>query len=105
MATGYSCPHCEGVATEVVDSRPGLVRGHVSVRRRRKCKACGLRFTTFEVAADLVRQADEAARLRRRLLRLLVQEVGHDIMDINGADANGADVSEQFGSTREEQAP
>lgn len=103
MATGYSCPHCEGVATEVVDSRPGLVRGHVSVRRRRKCKACGLRFTTFEVAADLVRQADEAARLRRRLLRLLVQEVEQE--DINGADANGADVSEQFGSTAEEQAP
>lgn len=102
MATGYACPHCAGVATEVVDSRPGLVLGHVSVRRRRKCKACGLRFTTFEVAADLVRQADEAARLRRRLLRLL-QEVEQDITDMNGADANGA--NDPFGSTAEEQAP
>lgn len=40
------CPSCGG-ATGVFDSRPGAE--HNSVRRRRRCFGCGLRFTTCEM--------------------------------------------------------
>ena len=38
------CPYCGGLESKVIDSRP-LDEG---VRRRRKCLACGARFTTYE---------------------------------------------------------
>lgn len=43
------CPQCHG-ETIVKDSRPaahGLV-----IRRRRLCKVCNIRFTTFETSAE-----------------------------------------------------
>lgn len=40
------CPHCGIDNDRVVDSRPA-VEGE-SIRRRRECKACNGRFTTFE---------------------------------------------------------
>lgn len=40
------CPYCEQSETKVVDSR--LLKEGLSVRRRRKCEACGKRFTTYE---------------------------------------------------------
>ncbi len=39
-----NCPYCGGQEARVIDSR-GLDEG---VRRRRKCLACGARFTTYE---------------------------------------------------------
>lgn len=45
----FSCPLCEE-ATGVADSRPGP-RGH-TIRRRRVCRTCGHRFTTYEAMAD-----------------------------------------------------
>jgi len=39
-------PDCTALDTNVVDSRPAEEGG--AVRRRRECKACGRRFTTFE---------------------------------------------------------
>lgn len=46
------CPEC-GAETEVFDSRPGGCAGTVHVKpqlvyRRRRCVACGHRFTTHE---------------------------------------------------------
>mgnify|MGYP001424757666 CR=1 FL=1 len=38
---------CEHLDTAVVDSRPTIMYGTETVRRRRKCK-CGYRFTTYE---------------------------------------------------------
>jgi len=38
------CPYCGGLESKVIDSR-SLDEG---VRRRRKCLACGARFTTYE---------------------------------------------------------
>ena len=38
------CPYCGGAESGVIDSRPG----DEGVRRRRKCLACGARFTTYE---------------------------------------------------------
>ena len=40
------CPFCSCEDTQVKDSRPAEDNG--SIRRRRACTACGMRFTTFE---------------------------------------------------------
>lgn len=41
------CPICGTQDSKVIDSRP--VDEHASIRRRRECKACQKRFTTYEV--------------------------------------------------------
>lgn len=41
------CPSCGFSDSQVVDSRP--IEDGSSIRRRRECKSCGKRFTTFEV--------------------------------------------------------
>jgi len=40
------CPYCKEDSDWVVNSRPSADGGQV--RRRRECKACGRRFTTYE---------------------------------------------------------
>jgi transcriptional repressor NrdR len=40
------CPTCGSDDDRVVDSRPSPARD--AIRRRRECRSCGLRFTTFE---------------------------------------------------------
>lgn len=40
------CPRCRNCDTRVVDSRPA--DEGAAVRRRRACRPCGYRFTTFE---------------------------------------------------------
>ncbi len=40
------CPHCGKNSDQVINSREG--DGAAFVRRRRLCKACGARFTTYE---------------------------------------------------------
>lgn len=40
------CPGCGADDDRVVDSRPSPVGD--AIRRRRECRACGVRFTTFE---------------------------------------------------------
>ncbi|GIK85416.1 MAG: transcriptional regulator NrdR [Burkholderiales bacterium] len=42
------CPFCNGADTQVIDSR--VSEQGDSIRRRRKCAACGKRFTTYETA-------------------------------------------------------
>lgn len=52
------CPHCEEeTKTKVIDSRPHDATK--SVCRRRECKKCGKRFTTYELrACDLSWEGD-----------------------------------------------
>lgn len=45
---GFSCPSCGG-RMDTKDSRPANYRGDKSVRRRRHCRKCAFRVTTFEV--------------------------------------------------------
>lgn len=40
------CPFCQHANTQVTDSR--LLEETNSIRRRRRCSACGQRFSTFE---------------------------------------------------------
>ena len=72
------CPHCENVATRVIDSRD-LENGS-TIRRRRECEACGHRFTTYErpegarlivVKRDGSREEFEREKLRAGLLKAL----------------------------------
>jgi len=42
------CPYCNKVETSVIDSRKNT-DGH-SIRRRRECSKCKIRFTTYEKA-------------------------------------------------------
>ena len=72
------CPSCTSDATRVIDSR--LSDGGDTVRRRRACKHCGHRFTTFErlevqqprvIKSDGRREAWEEEKLRRGIMRAL----------------------------------
>ena len=72
------CPFCGADDTKVIDSR--LVAEGDSVRRRRECRTCGERFTTFETAelvmpkivkTDGSREPFDEAKMRRGLLRAL----------------------------------
>lgn len=40
------CPFCQHPNTDVIDTRK--LNGGDTIRRRRKCAACGKRFTTYE---------------------------------------------------------
>jgi transcriptional repressor NrdR len=42
------CPYCTADRDRVVDSRPA--EGGTAIRRRRECRACGRRFSTYERA-------------------------------------------------------
>lgn len=42
------CPHCQGSDTRVIDTR----EADEGVRRRRQCRGCGKRFTTYEHVAS-----------------------------------------------------
>jgi transcriptional regulator NrdR family protein len=53
---GIACPKCGGVEHIVSDSREALG----CVRRRRRCAACGHRFTTRETISDVTHASIEA---------------------------------------------
>lgn len=44
------CPKCGGENTRVIDSRTQDVTN--AIKRRRECRSCGYRFTTFERCED-----------------------------------------------------
>ena len=45
---GLPCPRCQA-GSETIETR--VVRGGIALRRRRRCMACGYRFTTYELVA------------------------------------------------------
>lgn len=72
------CPFCSDLNTRVIDSR--LAADGDQVRRRRKCAACGERFTTYEAAeltmppvvkSDNARESFNETKLRGGMLRAL----------------------------------
>ena len=80
------CPSCTSDATRVIDSR--LSDGGGTVRRRRSCKDCGHRFTTFErleagqprvIKSDGRREAWQGEKLSRGIIRALEKRpIGQD---------------------------
>lgn len=72
------CPFCQSEETKVVDSR--LTDGGKSVRRRRECIQCGVRFNTMESAEidfpmvikqNGARESFDEHKLRTGILRAL----------------------------------
>jgi transcriptional repressor NrdR len=72
------CPHCGSLDDKVIDSRT-LANGE-SIRRRRECSSCGLRFTSYERIEEkplMVEKRDgrrepfERAKLERGIIRSL----------------------------------
>ena len=61
------CPFCGQDDDAVLDSRP--LRDGEAIKRRRECKHCGRRFTTFETIEELqltvVKKPDRDGHLRR----------------------------------------
>jgi transcriptional repressor NrdR len=43
------CPHCSGLDTVLKDSRRIILNRESVVRRRRRCRSCGERFSTHEI--------------------------------------------------------
>ena len=97
-----NCPFCGAPKTEVTDTRP--VSGSTAVRRRRECRVCHKRFTTYEtlhptapkvVKRDGRREPFDAAKLRHSIelattkrpvaegdLDALVEAVELDLMSV-----------------------
>ncbi|MDP3176694.1 MAG: transcriptional regulator NrdR [Spirochaetaceae bacterium] len=72
------CPHCGSLDDKVIDSR-SLANGE-SIRRRRECSSCGLRFTSYErieekplmvVKRDGRREPFERVKLEKGVIRAL----------------------------------
>ena len=61
---GVPCPKCQSVSTGVTDSRP-VANG--TIRRRRGCRDCGSRFTTYEIAFDKMMTNQSVLADMRRL--------------------------------------
>ena len=66
------CPLCHNQETDVIDTRK--LNGGETIRRRRKCPACGRRFTTYErvesVSLTIVKKNGEREPFdREKLLR------------------------------------
>lgn len=72
-----NCPFCEG-SSQVKDSRPTSE----GVRRRRECKECGRRFTTFEELAQpdlrVVKADGSVEPFREEKIRRVLQRVCRD---------------------------
>lgn len=102
------CPFCGAQDTKVVDSRE-FSEGD-QVRRRRKCVACGERFTTYEVAElnlprvikrDGTRVPFEVEKLRAGMLRALEKRP----VDTERIDAAIARIQRRLMSSGERELP
>ena len=82
---GLLCPNCGSNEHQVKDSRPG----DRAIRRRRLCKNCFARFTTYEVCAahaDALERAVYFGEIfgsiptpRRRIIEQMLVEFGKDV--------------------------
>lgn len=76
------CPHCGADDDRVVDSRPA--EDGAAVRRRRQCRACAERFSTYERAEQLglvvrKRDGDFEPYERQKVLDGMRRALGSDV--------------------------
>lgn len=92
-ASGVRCPECGQDDDHVVDSRPQP--DGEAIRRRRECRACGSRFTTFERIERpplLVRKRSgalvpfEVARVLDGMARAAKDRIGRSVLEQSAAD-------------------
>ena len=48
------CGECGAASLRIIDSRPRTLLGQPVTRRRCRCDACGVRYTTLELRAEVV---------------------------------------------------
>jgi transcriptional regulator NrdR family protein len=67
---GVQCPGCGGAMIGTTDSRPTVAMGIFTIRRRRACKACGIRHTTVEMPVETIQKwrSELAAELVVKML-------------------------------------
>lgn len=56
---GIRCPECRFGDNDVTDSRPA----YYWIRRRRRCRSCGHRWTTAEVPYEMVQGVADASKI------------------------------------------
>lgn len=62
MSSALQCPVCKVVKDAVIDSRPSTRDGEIVIRRRRKCKSCGFRWSTIEMKVDVLEKIETGLR-------------------------------------------
>ena len=62
------CPECGGT-TQVVDSRPNDAKD--TIRRRRVCTDCYLRFSTFEITYEVYQEWEKADKFLENMKELV----------------------------------
>jgi hypothetical protein len=85
-----SCRQCRG-ASMVIDSRCARWHGEWIVRRRRRCKSCGHRWTTRELEDQDLPERQDMQLLRSHLqdaLQLLLPL--DNVEEVNGNDIGSA---------------
>jgi hypothetical protein len=60
---GLRCISCDGGRLKVIDSRPNAQ----GIRRRRHCRACGTRMTTFELVSPAGPSGEDTVQLMAAL--------------------------------------
>ncbi len=92
----FECEQCHDRDTMVIDTRMGRPLG-MAIRRRRQCRTCGHRFTTYETReVETVRAFTARLELARKTiadLQALLRDErnihGHDGHDVRGGGAGG----------------
>jgi len=64
ITSNYLCPSCAKGKTGVIDTfHPANLPHSFIIGRRRECKACGYRFTTYELTRERIARLFRLARL------------------------------------------
>ena len=81
---GVQCPNCGSVNSAVYDSRGTTV----SIRRRRECKGCGARFTTYEIEENIMYSLyDSTVSLQMEVKTIILGKVRrYKMTEIEGED-------------------
>lgn len=68
-----NCPKCNACDWKVVDKRDT----ENLIRRRRQCKNCGARITTYEAeASELIEpKSEHLKRIRRNILKSFIENI------------------------------
>lgn len=86
--TLYRCPHCGDQAVRVVDSRPLEASPEQIIRRRRVCRSCGQRWSTYEITdatyAAICETADVLKKMFPHVHRRSVAEHNGAVSDTTG---------------------
>jgi transcriptional repressor NrdR len=102
------CPFCQHPESDVVDTRK--LNGGETIRRRRRCAACGKRFTTYErvesVSLTVVKKDGEREPYdREKLMRGIRTACYRRPISVRQLDALANDVEAELMALDEQEVP